>query len=102
MNEGRFCHSSCTLGSKIYVYGGQNAEQNYLDTVEYLDMEYCKIWTSVKLDQLLARKNSHLCPLKDGEILIFGGHYEENKLQDISAFDVKDWNYRSQGTLNLI
>ena len=42
LNESRHSHSSCTLGDKLYTFGGENDDRSNLfsDTIEMLNLKH--------------------------------------------------------------
>ena len=41
LNECRHSHSSCTLGDKLYTFGGSDGvNQTFSDSIESLDVKY--------------------------------------------------------------
>ena len=73
MNEVREYHSSCFLGGKVYVFGGQNIHKR-LNSVEVLNTGALKRgWDLEKFPEVEARSLAIFCPVNNREILIMGG-----------------------------
>ncbi len=92
LNEERCGHSACLLeGKTIYVVGGWN--QDYLATVERLNVEESKKWELLKLKKHGALKPVQfpgLMPIRGHEILVFGGYKDGEELsKDCAVLDVK-------------
>ena len=92
LNEKRANASACTYTSKptndkisnlIYGYGGSVSDQKDLNTIECIGISQFlnrninfipKKWTTIQLKKLTPRRNALLCPFKNDEIIIYGGH----------------------------
>ena len=80
LHEARANHSSCSMGSKVYVFAG-NIEDKVMktNTVEFLDtaneQKSSFRWHLISFDQaeIDGRRLPVFCPINDEEILIFGG-----------------------------
>ena len=46
INQARLGHSSCVLGSKLYVFGGRDGER-YLNSLEVLNVPSNNLWSIV-------------------------------------------------------
>ena len=93
LNDPRCGHSACLLGGKfIYVFGGWN--QNYLSSIECLELAESKKWDTIKLSKKHNILKALQCPgmvaVKDHEIMIFGGYKEGEELStDCYMVDTK-------------
>jgi N-acetylneuraminic acid mutarotase len=94
----RIGHSSCSIGSKIYIFGGRTgvemSETSLNDFYEF-DIEKSK-WTCLGenlLDQPCKRSYHAMCSLEN-KIYLFGGCAQE-RLNDLYSFDVisKEWKF---------
>lgn len=75
--EARDSHSSCALGSNLFVFGGLEVRNASKASIEYIDFKaYLRgniaAWQLVNQD-LEARYDTILVPLNTHELLIFGG-----------------------------
>ena len=71
----RNCSTQCTLGSKLYIFGGFYIEDIYtnLESALVIDLEDDNAeWRQVQ-DPLLGRIDAAACPISSTEILIVGG-----------------------------
>ena len=83
----RIFHSSCVLGSSLYIFGGYDQEYNVLNSVDRIELREAhdeqlnQGWRLFKFDPITLppRQNSVFCPLNETEILIAGGsrYFEE-------------------------
>lgn len=88
LNEARCAHSSCLLGSRLYVAGGTNGNTN-LATIEYLDTavsqpQQWEIFAVVDSPAFL-RRMSFMCPLNADKLLITCVHAGKIELFNIDA-----------------
>ena len=73
-------HSSCSMGSLVYVFAG-NIKYQFMrtNTVEFLDTANAQKaffrWHLISFDQaeIDGRRLPVFCPINDEKILIFGG-----------------------------
>ena len=97
LNHARQSHSSCALSGFVYVFGGDNASVNLLDSIER--MQICSdtgypsqtpnnMWELIQVVQSgghiqrLARMSSIFCAIDETEILIAGGYLNEQDGED--------------------
>ena len=74
------CHSGCALGNLIYVFGGFNATNKVLNSIERMNAAMNidgkrGRWDLVQLKagQFPSRIDPVFCPISDTELLVFGG-----------------------------
>ena len=73
MNQRRCIHSSTAIGDKAFVVGGYNAEDQYLDTIEMLDLGKDSEWLTVANEQFSPRACPSFCAISPTRLLIAGG-----------------------------
>ena len=81
LNLGRFNHSSCALGSKVFVVGGETVdadgalcEQVIHDSVEVLDIEAeGSAWQVIRSHKLAPRVQPAVSAISADEVVIMGG-----------------------------
>ena len=86
MQQDRHSHSSCILGTKLWVFGGL-CGINWLDLVEYYDVVTMMPWQTCKHSILTGRTCASMSALSQTEILIMGGARTNNDLNDAIVFD---------------
>lgn len=96
LNEGRYLHGSCAIGSKLYVVGGENTAGQLIDSIEFIQLLtgnkneiysfVSKYWSIVRIDGLGPRRNPLVSPLLENKLLIYGGNCGSN-LCDGVVFD---------------
>jgi len=82
---------SCYIEGRMYAIGGWN--KYYLDSIEYLDLEENE-WTLIKVSKkhnaLEAIQFPGVAVKQSGEIIIFGGYKEGERLsKETFTFDIK-------------
>ena len=92
MHEVRSNHGSCALDTKVYFFGGLDANQERLSSIEWIDFE-----TNERCEQLchpaddmkarFARELPCFVPLSNTELCIMGGLNEHGKLSDVLIFN---------------
>ncbi len=92
LNETRCGHSACLLdGKAIFVVGGWNEE--YLGSVESLEMGEDKRWETLRLKKHHTMTPVQICglvPLKENELLVFGGYRTgEEMTKECAILDVR-------------
>ena len=75
LNEARRSHSSCILGSKIFVFGGRVGEGIFLDSIESLDLSYNQVWQLFRVQTFTPRCAAAVCAFSPTQIVIIGGEY---------------------------
>ena len=101
LNVSRCCHSSCTLGDRVYVVGGfQYAILRNLNSIEYINAEDFlahrdgSVWVQIEVDNSTLRPRNFciFCPVSSREIVIMGGFNwdDERDLGDVLVFDTED------------
>ena len=102
MHQARCSHSSCSLGTKIYVFGGttrtaasdseplQTSEKiECLDAGTFLSGTIVR-WNILDLPSqscLTTRSRSLMCPISDSELVILGGNSKGTNLADAILLD---------------
>ena len=74
MISARRQHTSCVLGSNLYVAAGYDS--SWLDTIEMLDISSVsedKHWVSVKNPRIASMFSPWICPLNENELLVING-----------------------------
>ena len=109
LNHARQSHSSCALNSFVYVFGGDNATVNLLDSIERMQISSDSgypaptsdnLWELIQVVQQsghnlqrLARMSSIFCAIEETEILIAGGYLngdnEDGHASDAYILDTK-------------
>jgi hypothetical protein len=90
MNIGRYAHSSCAVGFKVYVFGGiliddKMGKTPLGDCIEFIDLEPKKdkdgkdikaIWNLIEITSMINPRNrvNLACGVYGDMIVIFGGH----------------------------
>ncbi len=98
LNERRCSLSACAVQTVIYVFGGWH--DAYLDSFERLDTAATgeKGWENVRLAKksvLPKLQSPGLVEVRPGEMLIFGGHKEEEVLSGESfLFDTRNYSVK--------
>ncbi len=91
-NEKRCGLSACVMGNWLYAGFGWNS--SYLNSIERLDLTREKHWETIKLGKkqvLHELQVPGMVPLKDNEILIFGGYKEGEELTaETAVLDTKN------------
>lgn len=93
MEYQRCRHSSCALGSKVYVFCGSIDNFMYTNTIEVLDQRrLSEGWRCLEFleDQLWALQYPLTVPRSENKtILIMGGIDGDQAVADIVIFDIK-------------
>ena len=73
LEQARSKHSGCYLGTHAYVYGGLDAQNNALGTIERMDQSGS--WTAIIIDEeeFVPRYHALFAPLNSTELVIMGG-----------------------------
>lgn len=85
LTTARAMASSCSLGDSIYVFGGVKNGNEYLNTIEWLNVPKMLIgglgvgWGVISTG-IMPLKYSFFHPLNDRELVIMGGFSEQNKM----------------------
>lgn len=80
----RNAHSSCVVGSKLYIFGGEDAEGTLINTIESYDVEGPVknedelAWERINVDAVTPRIYSIVSPLSLSDVVIMGGDYKAN------------------------
>ena len=85
MKVARYCHSLCSLGDRVFAFGGW-----YEGSVESLKVGAAKSWEVIILpSKLTIRSNPALAILNDHQIACFGGGGRNDGL----IVDVRDSSF---------
>lgn len=50
MNYARYNHSSCFMGeTKLFVFGGMQDSNTYLDSIEFMDVQSGRPWLLLRI-----------------------------------------------------
>ena len=94
LNIERSLAAACTSGDRIFVIGGVDGDNHYLNSVEVLNVEKMVSdeadWELVKFptEVFTPRRNPLVTALNENEIVIMGGTDGENCLQDVLVYDI--------------
>ena len=101
MNVARSHHASCSLDGNVYVFCGQDRNQEPLNSIEVLEdtasnLDLIEAWKLIRVADtiLFPRSSPGVAPLNDNEIVVMGGFGgepgdEEGPLGDVVIFDVE-------------
>ena len=78
LNQERQSASACSLGYRVYVFGGYISDQDHLNSIEWLNvhqLDESAAWTKIKPRKrwVKPRKESVFVPISATEIVILGG-----------------------------
>ena len=101
LNEPRADSSAATAGDKVYVFGGKNEDNEYYDTIEMLEVSSqddgrwiyhspLSKWEVIRTPLFTARAHPTVCTLNPERILICGGSYNGEKLNDVIILETKE------------
>ena len=102
LNVGRYDTMVCTTNNKkIFVFGGKNEKNKFLDSIEYLDIEKCEKWFELDLKLPIPLRNAS-CTFyfedgveKSDKIFIFGGEAYEGLLSKVFILDVNKFEWKT-------
>ena len=99
LNLPRYDTSSCTLGDRVYCFGGVQGYKSYYNSIEWLDASDCLFsgtvmpsWNLIEISQkkkLDPRYGSLFCPINANELVIMGGRDQLTDLSDAWIFSCK-------------
>ena len=81
-NIARNAHSSCVVGSKVYIFGGEDVDGSLINTIESYDVEGPAkeegeaAWDRINLEAVTPRIYSIVCPLTQSDAVIMGGDFK--------------------------
>ena len=90
LQQSRCNHSSCTLGEKIFVFGGFSGTDRILNSIEELDLSaWWHRWRLINITAMRPREKPAVCHVSDSEIAILGGSNFQSSVSDIFIFNTE-------------
>lgn len=89
LNKNRSRHGTCSLGPRIFVFGGESRPGEYEASIETYDVEDKSqpSWDLI-LEPLMERRNPAVSPINGTEIVILGGDGPNGYLSDVLILDI--------------